>query len=506
MEAGPAVFKTVCGGAVVASRVSSISHPSPSNAVDSYPGERCTSGLVVEPSTTQVLRTSRVRIEPALQFGSVARRTFSRFAPRSTRLQAAAARVLGDGRLLWCIVGIVAIQRVLADLPVFLPSGADGYEVIGVARQALSNPGAIYTESAAQIAAGFPYFANSPPPGILIAIPFTFLAPPADVWSWVVANALMSLAGLVMIYRAVGPRSRWALPVSVLVVLCFTPLFEDIRLGQRGGPLMLLTGAAMLTVRRHPAFAGLITGIATSIKFYPAALALSVGPRQWWRFTAALITTAAGVLLVTFIPFGSPVFYLTKVLIPASAGGGPASTHDCFQNSTPLLFSRLVGGSSFSVINTSGVWKDVTLVPWHLPWLAQVLTYLTIGALVVGTVWAAWRSRWAQPYSMSLAFSLGALVPGHVYTYQFISILPMTIVLVLRTIETQRWGVVALAGIAELILINSPCALAFPGLWTVAGLAIFAAAVAQAELFLDDARLVPTKSGDGRLDRDLGTG
>jgi hypothetical protein len=408
---------------------------------------------------------------------------------------------LGDRRLLWFIVGLVAVERILADLPVFLPSGSDAYEVIGVARQALSNPGAIYPESAAQIAAGFPYFANSPPPGILIAIPFTFFAPPVDVWSWVVANGLMALAGLVMIYRAVAPRHRWSLPISVLVVLCFTPLFEDIRVGQRGGPLMLLTGAAMLTVRRHPAWAGLLAGMATSIKFYPAALALSVGPRQWWRFTGAMVAVASVVLFVTFIPFGSPVLYLTKVLIPVSIGGSAAATHDCFQNSTPLLFSRLVGGTSFSLIDKAGVWKDVTLVPWHLPWLAQLLTYLTIASLVVGTVWAAWRSGWAQPYSMSLAFSLGALVPGHVYTYQFIPILPLTMVLVLRTIETQRWGVVALAGIADLVLINSPCALVFPGLWTVAGLAIFAAAVTKAALFRDPASVVRTESGDGSLDQ-----
>ncbi len=186
---------------------------------------------------------------------------------------------------------------------------------------------------------------------------------------------------------------------------------------------MLLTGAAMLTVRRHPAWAGLMAGVATSIKFYPAALALSIEPRQWWRFTRAMVTVAAVVLLVTFIPFGSPVLYLTKVLIPFTFAGGPGATHDCFQNSTPLLFSRLVGGVSFSVIDKSGVWRDVTLVPWHVTWLAQILTYLTIAALVVGTLWAAWRSRWAQPYSMSLAFSLGALVPGHVHTSSFPSCL-----------------------------------------------------------------------------------
>jgi hypothetical protein len=208
--------------------------------------------------------------------------TLSRLGPQSVRLRAAAARVLGDQRLLWGIVGIVAVQRILADLPVFVPSGADAYAFIASGRQALTNPGAIYTNSAAEIAGGYTWVITWPPPQTLIAIPFTLLRPPADVWVWVAANALMALAGLVLLYRAVRPSgSRWALPISVMVVLCFTPLFEDIRLGQRGGPLLLLAGAAMLTVRRHPGWAGVLTGLGTSIKFYPAAMALSVGPRQW---------------------------------------------------------------------------------------------------------------------------------------------------------------------------------------------------------------------------------
>jgi len=135
------------------------------------------------------------------------------------------------------------------------------------------------------------------------------------------------------------------------------------------------------------------------------------------------------------------------------------------------------------MINSSGVWKEVTLVPWHLPWLAQLLTYLTVATLFGATVWAAWRSGWAQPYSMSAAFALGALVPGDVYTYQFIPMLPLTLVLVLKAIEQHRWGIAALAGAAELVLISSPCALVFPGLWTIAGLAIFGVAVTQAALF-----------------------
>jgi hypothetical protein len=379
----------------------------------------------------------------------------------------------------------MAIRRALADLPVLLPAGADGYAFIGAGREALSDPGSIYANSAALIAAGHTWTITWPPPQLLLAVPFALLPGPADVWTWIVTNALMSAVGLYFLYRAIGSTRGRTPPIFVLVVLFFTPLFEDIRLGQRGGPLLLLAGAAMVTIRRHPALAGALTGLGTSIKFYPAAMLLSVAPRQWSRFTGALVVVASLVLAVTFIPFGSPLAYATQILIPVALGspGDPALTHDCFQNSTPLLFSRLVGGQEFSLESATGVWTSITLVPWHLPWLAHALTYLTIAALIAGTVWAARRSGWAQPYSMSLAFALGTLVPGDVYTYQFISLLPLTLVLLLKAIDRHHWGTVAIVAVSLYLLVSSPCALFFPGLWTIAALAIFGAAVVEARLF-----------------------
>jgi hypothetical protein len=390
----------------------------------------------------------------------------------------------------------MAIRRVVAELPVFLPTGADAFEIVASAHRLLSNPGGIYVTSAALISAGYEWTVTAPPPGILIAVPFSLLPAPFDVWSWVAANALMSAIGLFWLYRALGPRHRWMLPTFVLIVLLFTPLFEDIRLGQRGGPLLLLAGASMITVRRHPALSGALTGLSTSIKFYPAVMALGVGPRDWRRFALALTGVAAAVLAVTFIPFGTPLLYFSGVLVPVLLGN-PAWNSDCFQNSTPLLFSRLVGGASYGVESSSAVWTTVTFVPWHLPWLAKVLTYVTVAALFAGTVWAARRSGWAQPFSMSLAFSLGTLVPGHVYTYQFIAMLPLTIVLVLKVIERGRWGTIVLVGAALYFLLSSPCALVFPSLWTIAGLAIFGVAAAEARLFREPDGTALTKPSAG---------
>jgi Glycosyltransferase family 87 len=383
--------------------------------------------------------------------------------------------VLGDPRLYWVVVVLVAARRVIAELPVWLPDTADAYTFIQSGRDALTHPGAIYARSAALIANGYTWSVNSSPPTIVLAIPFALAPQDVAVKIWVGANALCAVAGLVFLYRSIGRRTQLTLPIFVLVSVCFSPLFEDMRLGQIGGFLLCLSCGAMLVTRSRPLLGGALAGLATSLKFYPAAMVLAIDGRRRFRFVGSLAAVCGTVLAITFIPFGSPWFYLTRVLVPVGTDF-PNQTHSCFENSTPSLFYRLVGGSGWTMLN-SGIWSSPISLPWHLTLLAQLLSYATLALLFIGTVWAARRSGWSQPFSMALAFSLGALVPGHVYTYQFIALLPLTLVLVLTAVQQSRWVLTAVLGLAVLVFVSSPCALVFPGLWNIAGLAIFAVAM-----------------------------
>ena len=394
-------------------------------------------------------------------------------------LQSAAAVVLTDRRILWPIVVLVGAARVAAESTVWWPVGADASQYLDGGRQALSNPSTIYPEAAALIAKGFTWTVTWPPPQILISIPYSLLPPQVGVWAWVSTDAVLVVVSLVLLFRAIGNSRVWAMPAFLVVCLCFTPLFEEVRLGQRSGLLILSAVVAMLTVESRPRLAGALAGLGTSLKFYPAALLLAVAPRRLPKFASSLIVVFALLFLVSFLPFGNPLQYITAVLIPVAAGD-PAATHDCFQNSTPLLFSRLLGGQSFSIVNASGVWRDVTLGGLNLPWLATLLAFVTRALLLTGAAWAGWRSGWIQPLSMSMAFSLGALVPGDVYTYQFICLLPLAAVLVVDGIEKHAWLSLAVVAICLWLFISSPCALAFPSLWTVAGLALFVTGLATA--------------------------
>jgi hypothetical protein len=398
------------------------------------------------------------------------------------RLSAAGGKTLSDHRLLWALVAVFSLRRLIAEIPVFMPAGADAYAFVNDGHQALTNPGAIYPEAAAQIAHGFVFVTLYPPPQLLIAALYAMAPGDSGPYLWVATNILAAIVALVLLLRLVRKFHPAAQPIFWLIVVCFTPLFEDLRLGQRGGILILPAVAAMSLVLTRPAAAGFLAGLATALKFYPGAMILGVNPRKHWTFVASLIATAGVTLGASFIPFGSPVQYFMGVLIPSLAWNR-SGQHDCFQNSTQLLYSRLLGGESFGVIDQSGVWRQVTLVPWHFQSLATVLGYTTIALIVALTVWGVVRSDAAQPYSLALCFSLGTLIPGEVFTYQFLPMLPLLVIVFMKALQQRFIGTLLILGLAQWILLASPCALPLPSLWTIAALTIFGLSIYHAPAF-----------------------
>jgi Glycosyltransferase family 87 len=383
------------------------------------------------------------------------------------------------------------VRRVIAEIPVFLPTGADAYAFVIDGRRALTDPGAIYPQSAAQLAQGWLFVTLYPPPQLLIAAVYALAPDPVGAYLWVATNIVCAAIALFLLFRLIRRIHPSTAPIFCLLVICFTPLFEDIRLGQRGGLLLLLgVGSMTSLVASRPRVAGALAGLATALKFYPGALVLGVQPRRHWSYGVSLLATAVAVLGVSFIPFGSPLLYFSKVLLPGITWNGYRD-HDCFQNSTQLLFARVVGGEKFSLIDQSGTWRTVTLVPWHLIQLAAILTDVSLVLIIAATLWAVWRSSWSQPYALALCFSLGTIVPGEVFTYQFLPLLPLFVLVFMKALEGRRVGLLLTMAGAEWILLVSPCSLPLPSLWTVAALAIFAVAVYMAPEF----RQAPRQSG-----------
>jgi hypothetical protein len=98
-------------------------------------------------------------------------------------------------------------------------------------------------------------------------------------------------------------------------------------------------------------------------------------------------------------------------------------------------------------------------------------------------VWAAWRSRWNPAYGMALGFALGALIPNEVWPYQWLPLLPLILLIAVKAIEQARARTLALLVICLLGFFIQPCALFFPNLWTVAGIAVFVLGLWENRLF-----------------------
>ena len=268
-------------------------------------------------------------------------------------------------------------------------------------------------------------------------------------------------------------------PLFWLIAGYFPPLFADLSAGQRGGVLLVCAMAAVWFEKSSPVIAGAIGGVASALKYFPAAMIIGPRPAHRIRFALALGAALIVVTAASFIPLGvgGAVFYYQHVLLPSLGSHNP----DCAYDSVRTLFARYIGGEEFAVPGGTGY--VLVTSPLHLPALALFLSYLSALAFACAAAWGAWRSGWNPAYGMSLGFALGALIPNEVWPYQWLPLLPVALLLVVRAVERRHMVTLGLLALCMLGFYRQPCDLFFPNLWTVAAIGIFALAVWENRLF-----------------------
>jgi hypothetical protein len=120
--------------------------------------------------------------------------------------------------------------------------------------------------------------------------------------------------------------------------------------------------------------------------------------------------------------------------------------------------------------------------------VALALSYLSAVGFAGAAAWAAWRSGWNPAYGMSVGFALGALIPNEVWPYQWLPLLPLVLLLVVRGIEQRKVRLLVVLGVFLLGFYRQPCDLIFPNLWTLAGIGIFLLGVWENRLFRSGTR------------------
>jgi len=386
--------------------------------------------------------------------------------------------------LYWLLAGVFGL-RVL----VFTVAAPRRYDAEGMwegARAYLTNPSHMYDQAADYLArlhiiappGGLDAYV-SPPPVAVLAIPVALLPRGVGAQVWTAIDAVALIVALGLLYRLLGTGDRVARPIFWMVAAYFPPLFADVSAGQHGGILLALAMASVWFETKRPTLAGVFGGLAAAIKYYPAAMIIGPRPEHRIRYALVLAAVVLALTAATFIPlgFGGALFYYQHVLLPSLGSHNP----DCAYDSVRTLFARSIGGEPFAVPSGSGY--QIVTSPLHFSGLALVLSYASALAFAVGAAWAAWRSGWNPVYGMSIGFALGAVIPNEVWPYQWLPLLPVTLLVLVKAVERRRWITLAVLAICLLGFVRQPCELFFPNLWTIGGVGIFVLAVWENRLF-----------------------
>jgi hypothetical protein len=400
------------------------------------------------------------------------------------RFKHAAAVVLTRPALYWALAFVFWL-RVLV-LTVLTPRRADAEGMWEGAHAYITDPAHMYDSAAGYLArlhiiappGGLDAFV-SPPALAALAAPVALLPKQIGVQVWTGIDAIALGVALFLLYRVLGSRHRLAQPLFWLAAAYFPPLFADIVAGQRGGILLVGAMASIWLERNRPVVAGVVGGLAASLKYYPAAMVIGPRPKNRVRYAIALAVALVLVTATSFVPLGvgGTLFYFQHVLLPSLASHNP----DCAYDSVRTLFMRTIGGEPFA--QPGGTGYVIVSSPIHLPGVALVLSYASALLFAAGAAWGAWRSGWNPAYGMSLGFALGALIPNEVWPYQWLPILPLVLILVVRGVERRRVTTLVLLGFFLLGFYRAPCDLFFPNLWTISAIAIFVLALWENRVF-----------------------
>ena len=400
------------------------------------------------------------------------------------RLRRAAGDVLSRPLLYWSIAVIFGLWRVL--WTALIPRRFDAEGMWEGGHAYLTNPAHMYDSAAGYLArlhiiappGGLDAFV-SPPPVAVLAIPVALLPRDVGAQVWTAIDAIALLISLLLLYRVLATTNRLAKSVFWVAAAYFPPVFADVSAGQRGGVLLALAMASIWFERNRPALAGAVGGVAAAIKYYPAAMIIGPRPAHRIRYAVVLALVTAAVTALTFIPLGpgGTLFYFQHVLLPSLGSHNP----DCAYDSVRTLFTRTIGGEPFAVPSSTGY--RIVSSPLHFSGLALFLSYVSALSFAGAAAWAAWRSGWNAAYGMSLGFALGALIPNEVWPYQWLPLLPVVLIVLVRAVERRRVVTLALMAVLLFGFLRQPCELFFPNLWTVAGIGIFVLAVWENRIF-----------------------
>lgn len=246
-----------------------------------------------------------------------------------------------------------------------------------------------------------PYF--YPPPfllGVTWALPLDLATAYRAMF---VLNELLLLGCLWVLRRSFGV----SLGAIVLLLATFTPIPDNLKMGQANLMALFPALLGLALVERRPALAGLLVGTAAMLKMSPALFLLPWALQRRWTAVGAAVAAAVGwtVVSLPLVGLDAQLRFYTEVL----PGFGRGDYHGLAvpislpaNHSIPDLFDR--------------AWPGPT--PTSLSDAAQRGSRLVTLGLLALWAWRFGRGRPGEPAALGLGALTVLMVIAPAYTYE----------------------------------------------------------------------------------------
>jgi hypothetical protein len=265
------------------------------------------------------------------------------------------------------------------------------------------------------------YFLNAhPPTSVVLVLPLARLDYPEATLIWNLLSLAAFLVSLGLIAHQLRiPVSRWAVFPLVALLLSNGPFRHQVSQGQFNFfLLLLLTGTWAADRSGRPWLAGVLLGMATVLKLFPAFLVLYFVLRRQWRAVVAAGATIIGLTLLSMAVLGVDAYRdYVRIVLPHVEALKTGWRNVSLTGTWAKLFDPTTPGPQLEPLLRS-------------PVLARgmaLLSALVLGGLLARKTWrASDRAETDACFGLFLTFTLliSAVTWHH---YALLLLLPLTL-------------------------------------------------------------------------------
>ena len=235
----------------------------------------------------------------------------------------------------------------------------------------------------------------NPPFQTLLFLPFGFLKPYISFITFSITSILFGFAAVIIIHNATrSEMDEWFDELALLILLLlYFPTWATLLLGQVSlYLLLLLTFAWVLSRSGKDELAGIVLGLALSIKIFIGIFLIFFLIRRRWRLLSWCLGTFLACNLVSILVFGSDSYAQYLNLLQG------VYWYSTNWNASFLgFFMRIFGGS-----------ESTPLI--NMPQLANFLAYFFSSIALVVLAWLSWPREGEPVFYYDLIFSLSLVI------------------------------------------------------------------------------------------------